>query len=211
MVDLKKLRVSQTKNGYQKIAKLIIAHPSDEVLANVYGTHAGINLAKSQVANMLGAARGSKILPRYWDDIRGHGERTIEAFSLVASLFSHHKFIKTLLLARANQPVGYLARSSSSQKAYTNLVYALATQNLCTYKPGAPGTQVNFAPLMARLANVGGLVQLLLRDKLALCGWEDPDVCNGSGDAPFIETCVRLRFHELFGLSAAEFERWLTK
>jgi hypothetical protein len=211
MVNLKKLRVSQTKNGYQKIATLIAAHPRGEILDNVYGVHSGVNLARSQVANILGATRGSDELPAYWDEVRAHGKETIEAFSLVAVLFSHHSFIETLLRAQRSEPVGYLSRGALSEKAYTNLVFALSERGLCEYRPGSQGTVVSFSPLVSRLRSVGGLVQKLLRDKLARCDWVDPDVDAGSKDLPFMQTCLQLRFHELFGLSGDEFTKWLSR
>jgi hypothetical protein len=210
MVNLKKLRVSQTKNGYQKIPALIIAHPRGEILDNVSGVHPGINLEKSQVANILGAAPGSDVLPAYCDEIRAHSKETVEAFGLVAVLFSHHNFIENLLRAQHSEPVGYLSRDGMSEKAYTNLAYALYKRGLCEYQPGSHGTTVNFSSLVSRLSIVGELVQKLLRNKLARCDWMDPDIHPGSPDLPFMQTCLQLRFNELFGLSSDEFTRWLS-
>jgi hypothetical protein len=210
MINLKKLRVSQTKNGYQKIPALVIAHPRGEILENVYGVHPGINLERSQVANILGAAPGSDALPAYWDEIRAYSKGTIEAFGLVAVLFSHYSFIETLLRAQHSQPVGYLPRGALSEKAYTNLAYALSERGVCEYRPGSQGTVVNFSPIVSRLRSVGRLVQKLLRDKLARCNWVDPDIYSGSQDLPFMQTCLQLRFHEVFGLSADEFKSWMS-
>lgn len=67
MIELENLCVSLTKNGYLKISQLVQLHPRNEILDNVYDVHKGINLVKSQVANILGADARSGFVPSYWD------------------------------------------------------------------------------------------------------------------------------------------------
>jgi hypothetical protein len=63
MPGLHELNVSLTKNGYFKVADVIEKHPRHEVLDNIRGTYAGINLDRAQIAKMLSADPITKELP----------------------------------------------------------------------------------------------------------------------------------------------------
>ena len=68
MPGLHELNVSLTKNGYFKVADVIAKHPRHEVLDNIRGTYAGINLDRAQIAKMLSADPITKELPEEWDE-----------------------------------------------------------------------------------------------------------------------------------------------
>src|SRR5260370_4906142 len=96
MIDLDSLRVSLTKNGFFKVAELLRMHASDQILDRVGGEHPGINLVASQIANMLDADPRTGLAPAYWDEIRALGDHAVDAFTVVAMLFSHGTFIRLM-------------------------------------------------------------------------------------------------------------------
>lgn len=210
MVTIERLRVSLTKNGYLKIWVLVKNHPSDEILDNVYGVHEGVNLAASQVRNILGADATSGVVPAYWDEIREHDDRTIMAFTFLAIVFSHHRLINALLEAGNGEAEGTISRDDLTSKEYTNLVYAMAELGLCEYERGAESVDYDLSSLADQLRPARDLVQRLLRDKLARCGWRDPDQFPASDDLPLLLECRRQRFHEVLGMSFTEFTEWFT-
>jgi hypothetical protein len=207
MVELKNLAVSLTKNGYLKIATLVERHPSEEILDNVYGVHAGINLQRSQVANILCADPN---VPSLWDDIRRFDRRTIQAFTFLAVVFSHHRLIQLFLDAGQGSPRGTISRGDISDKEFTNLVYAMAELDLCEYEKGASSIDYDLTSLVDQLRRPRRLVERLFRAKLVRCGWRDPDQYPQSGDQPVLGECQRQRFHDALGLRLSAFSEWLT-
>lgn len=207
MVDLDNLAVSLTKNGYLKIATLVERHPSDEILDNVYGVHAGVNLVRSQVANILGADPN---VPSFWDDIRRFDRRTIQSFTFLAVVFSHHRLINLFLEAGGGSPRGTISRDDLSEKEFTNLVYAMAELDLCEYEKGATSIDYDLTSLVDQLRRPRRLVERLFRSKLIRCGWRDPEEYPLAGDQPVLGECQDQRFHQALGLRIGEFNEWLT-
>lgn len=80
------------KNGYFKVAEVIKKHPRHEVLANIHGTHEGIDLDRAQILGMLSGDPKTEELPEEWDEIRTYSERAVEAFTFIYILFSHELF-----------------------------------------------------------------------------------------------------------------------
>lgn len=209
MISVENLRVSLTKNGYLKGSELVQLHPANEILDNVRGVHRGINLVKSQVANILGADASGNV-PSYWDVIRKYKPETVDAFFFVAIIFSHHRLIEVIKEGKQGQRVGYLSRDQfSTEKEYTNLAFAMAKLQLSGYVKGAKGVVFDLSPLTVRLKSAAALVRRLLRDKLARCGWQDPEEHPDSTDLPFIQQCQELGWYEVFGLSFEEFSAWI--
>lgn len=204
MVNLDRLRVSLTKNGYLKIANVVMRHPRWEVLDNIHGVYRGINLARSQVANILGAdITGDP--PEFWDEIRSRGERAIEAFTLTAIIFSHVDLIQLLAGAAQGDYKGHLRRGQMGQKAYTNLVYAMACCDLCDYEPGAEGVTYDMRGLIYSLRECGDLVQQLIEFKLRRCGWRRRE----QGGTEFFEECESNRIHRVFAMDFPDFRAWI--
>lgn len=210
MVEVENLKVSLTKNGYLKIATLVAACPSDEILDHATGSLPGVNLVRSQVANVLCADPRTEVVPAFWDEIRRHNRPTVRAFTFIAIVFSHHRLIEAFVEAGHGGATGTLFRREMSEKEYTNLQFAMAEVGLCAYARGTDQIDYDMGPLIEQLRNVGDLVAALLRAKLTRCGWRDPEIFRVSQDFPFVEQCCRERFNEVFGLNVREFTRWIT-
>jgi hypothetical protein len=209
MVVIEKLKVSLTKNGYLKTWRLVRLHPSDKILANVTGKHPGINLAPSQVRNIL-SADASGTIPAFWDDIRKYNDQTIKAFTFLAIVLSHHRLIEALQHAGKGTPKGRISRDEMSEKEYTNLVYSLSELGYCHYERGAASVSYDISPLAAQLQPARKLVEQLVSSKLRRCGWRDPNEFTGSTDQPLVSECRKLKLHEALGMGFGDFSRWLT-
>jgi hypothetical protein len=210
MVALDNLRVSLTKNGYLKIAKIVAAHESNEMLDNCAGSHPGVNLVRSQVANILCADPVTAMVPPFWDDVRQHDRTTIRAFTFVAVVFAHQRLIRAFQDAGQGSPTGTLFRRDMTEKEYTNLQFAMAEVGLCDYARGTDEICYDMTPLTHQLRATGTLVGQLLRAKLRRCGWRDPDRFRVAPGSPLAKQCVGERFHEVFGLSERQFTRWIS-
>jgi hypothetical protein len=210
MVELENLRVSLTKNGYLKISTLVVSHPSYAILDHVSGSHAGVNLVASQVANVLCADPATGVVPGFWDEIRQHGKPTIRAFTFMAIVFSHHRLIEAFLDAGRGTAQGTILRSDfETEKEYTNLAFALSEVDASEYVRGADQVTYDLRAVTDQLQGVGDIVSRLFRAKLRRCGWRDPDEFLVGGDLSLIEECERQRFHEVLGLTARQFAGWI--
>jgi hypothetical protein len=210
MVIIENLRVSLTKNGAQKIAIIVRAHPSTEMLDHVEGTHPGVNLVASQVANILCADPATGVVPGFWDEVRLHDPPTIRAFTLLAIIFSHHQLIELFADAGRGTARGTILRSDiEREKVYTNLAFALADADAAPYVRGAGEVHYDLTTVLDQLADVGPLVARLLKAKLRRCGWRDPEEFVVAGDLPLAEQCREERFHEVLGLSFQQFKKWI--
>jgi hypothetical protein len=210
MIELENLRVSLTKNGYLKIATIVAEHPGHEMLDHVSGSHAGVNLVRSQVANILCADPITGTLPTLWDDLRDYNLPTIRAFTLVAVIFSHERLIRAFLRAGRGTPFGTLLRNEMTEKEFTNLQFAMSSVGLCDYQRGSDQITYDMSVLTEQLSRVGDLVRELLRVKLQRCGWRDPDVFRIAADPPVEEQCIQEGFHEVFGMTEHAFRQWLS-
>lgn len=205
MVELEKLKVSLTKNGYMKIAKLVREHPRWEVLDNISGVYDDVNLVRSQVANIMGQDASGEP-PEVWDEIRQYGPQAIDCFTLVAIVMSHVDLIGLLRSSYQGDMKGYLQRGDIGEKAYTNLVYALATCDLCDYVKGADGVTYDMRGLVYNLREAGPVVRELIELKLRKCGWIPPD---RPGGVDLCDECESNNIHRVFGLEPREFRSWL--
>lgn len=207
MAGLDDLKVSLTKNGYFKVADVIERHPRHEVLDNINGTYAGINLNRAQLANMLSADPATEELPEEWDEIRDYSKRAIEAFTFLSILFSHHTLIEVFASSTTSEMRGVLQRSDLGEKAYTNLVYSMQSIGLCDYIPGADSIDYNLTPLFKEMS-IGPLAKRMLTRKLKATGWREP----GPDDhftRDFYEQSFHYGFHRTLGMSQRQFRDWL--
>jgi len=210
MIDLGKLRVSLTKNGYLKVADVIKRHPRWEVLDNLEGTYRGINIQRSQVSNILGADPLTGQLPGYWDGIREQGDRAVGAFTFVAIVLSHQKLIQVFQGAAEGVFRGYIRREDLTDKAYTNLVYAMSSLRLCEYARGMDATSYDLYRLIYDLRSSGELLRQLIASKLTRCGWLDPQQFPHSCDRDFLSECRELGLHRVFAIEWEQFDAWLS-
>lgn len=206
MLMLDRLRVSLTKNGYMKLADLLKRHPRWEVLDHVYGSYPGIKIARSQAANIMGEDRDGEI-PEHWDEIRADGNAAIEAFVFVAVVMSHVDLIDLLKSSSQGAMKGYIERGKVGQKAYTNLVYALASVGACDYIRGAESVNFDLRTVVYALRESGEAVRSLIGSKLRRCGWRDKD--RHPLGTEFFEECEAAGIHTVFGLEPREFKAWL--
>jgi hypothetical protein len=209
MFDAQKLRVSLTKNGYMKLARLVRKYPTQEVLEHVYGSEPGIKLARSQAANILGADPHTGQLPVFWDEIRNFDDKTIRSFVFAAILLSHHKLIEAFSLAAQGNMHGYLRRNDLSEKEFTNIVYAMATLGLCDYERGLDGVTFDLYRLVYHLQPAHTLLRRLIESKLKRGGWVNPEVHSLSKDSDFFEVCRSIQINQAFGLDSKQFHEWL--
>jgi hypothetical protein len=207
MPGLHELNVSLTKNGYFKVADVIAKHPRHEVLDNIRGTYATINLDRAQITNMLSADPITKELPEEWDEIRNYSKRAIDALVFISILFSHHTFITVFAKSRTAEMRGVLHREDLGDKAYTNVVYSMQTLGLCAYIPGADAIDYNLTPLFKELS-IGPLVKRILARKLAKTCWKEPGP-NDPFTRTFYEQCFHFGFHHTLGVSERQFQDWL--
>jgi len=207
MVDFELLRVSLTKNGYFKIAWLLRHYSRFDVLDHVYGDVRGVNLAKSQVANMLDVDMVSGEIPEYWDQARVRGEHELDAFCVLAMLFSHHRLIALMQAGSQGRPefTGYFLREDLGEKEYTNFAYALGCFGLSEYRRGAGAVSYDLSPVIYHLRNSSDIVAALLRRKLQRAGWRDPD---RFGVRPDREFAAELRANNVHGVLSMEWSRF---
>ena len=209
MTDLRRLRVSLTKNGYMKIAELIRRHPRWDVLQHLEGCHRGINLKRSQASNILGADPFTGQLPAYWDEIRQYSEKAIDAFVFVAIVLSHHKLIELFRRGSQGTLCGSLSRANLTDKEYTNLVYAMASLGLCEYKRGSHTTEYDLYSLVFHLQPAHRVVRQLIASKLNRCGWLDPEDSPETGNRGLVDECRALKMNAVFAMTWKDFEAWL--
>lgn len=212
MVELDRLKVSLTKNGYFKFAELLKAYSRWEILANADGKHEGIDLVPSQIRNMMDENPQTGEIPAFWDDIRAHGHLAIDAFSVVAMLFSHSRLIQLMIQASEGRPefTGYILRGDLLQeKEYTNLAYTLGCFGLSDYRRGSGAVEYNLTPVVYHLRQAHDLVRLLLRSKLQRSGWIDPALNPLSPDRPLLEEMKDHNFHRVLSMEWDRFSVWL--
>jgi hypothetical protein len=210
MIELENLRVSLTKNGYLKVATIVAAHPSHEMLNHVYGSHQGVNLNASQVANVLCADPATGVVPGFWDEVRQYDRATIRAFTFIAIVYSHHRLIELFASAGHGTPRGTISRTDfDTVKEYTNLAFALAEVEAAPYVRGAGEVHYDLSPVVEQLSDLGYLVARLLKAKLRRCGWRDPEEFIAGADLPLAEQCREERFHEVLGMSYVKFANWI--
>jgi hypothetical protein len=210
MVDLQTICVSLTKNGVFKVAELVKMYPGSQVLDHVWGDHVGINVVRSQIANMMDADIRTGLAPAYWDDIRQHGEHAIDAFTVVAMLFSHGAIIDLMQRASEDRPeyTGYFLRGDlhagkGSGKAHTNLAYALACFGLSPYRRGAGAIDYNLQAVVYHLLAAGEIVHDLLRQKFLRAGWREQI------DGNLFQALEEHRAHRVMSMRWDHFSAWL--
>jgi hypothetical protein len=211
MIDLELLRVSLTKNGCFKVAELMKAHSRGDVLNHVEGDHSGINIKRSQIANMLDMNPTTGEIPEYWDSIRDHGHYAIDAFTVVAMLFSHYRFIRLMQAASQDRPefTGYFLRDDLTTKEFTNLAFALGCFGLSEYERGAGAVEYNLKPVAYHLQTVGGLVRDLLTVKLRRAGWRDPVQHRIAPDRDLMTEMQTHQFHRVLSMDWPNFSAWM--
>ena len=206
VTGLEALRVSLTKNGYLKVAKIIKKHPRNEILDNIEGVYEGINIEAAQVKGMLSYDSTTQEFPEVWDEVRPLGDNAIEALVFISIIYSHHIFIEAFSNSKLSEMRGRLKRDKLGNKNYTNLIYPMSQLGLCPLKRGANETYYDVSPLF--LLEIGPLVKKVISFKLEKTGWETPAL-DDYFSRDFYEQCAYYGFHDVLGISMEQFKQWL--
>lgn len=200
------LKVSLTKNGYFKVAEVIKRHPRNEILNNINGIYADINIEAAQIKGMLSYDESSQEFPDVWDEVRSLGDKAIEALVLISIIYSHKTLVEVLSKSKLSEMRGCLKREDLGEKAYTNLVYSMNKQGMCPLNHGAHETYYDVSPLF--LLEIGPLVKKIIGLKLQKTGWKAP-AHDDYFSRDFYEQCAYYGFHDVLGISMDQFKQWL--
>lgn len=209
MPGLDELVVSLTKNGFFKIARVILDFPRNEVLDHIAGPEPYPVLDTAQVVNILSGNPQTNELPELWDRVRPLGEPAVHALVLIAILYSHHTLINAFRECSQGEMRGVLTRDAiGNDKIYTNIAYTLAQAQVSEQPTrGAQNHPYNLQPLFA-IPAVGPLAKELIDLKLRRTGWSPPTE-NDYFKRTFYEQCDYYRFPQVLGTSRKQFEDWL--
>ena len=199
MTDINRLKVSLTKHGAHKVAELIKYFPTDEVLANTWDRYNNIKIDRAQSSKNL-SANNNGTLPTIWHEVKLLGDEHIEDLVLLAIIFSHHDLINIMINGSIGRMKGTVRRGDfDNEKSYTNFannIEELGFNTAHTYD------KVSYD--LSRIFEKNELVPLviqLLTLKLRDANW------NAAND--FLDECIGLNFHRVFGIDEAEFREWL--
>lgn len=197
MTDLNRLKVSLTKHNAHKVARLLKNHPAVEVFEKLNEVAAEPAQARKNLSTLPGDA-----LPPVWAKVQELGPDAIDALVLVAIIFSHRDLIAAMSQASGRRGFsGRIERGNQLEgKAYTNFVRIVDQLGYAT-KVETAGVTFNLKGMFG-ISGLGALVRELLELKLLEAKW---DSANG---VP--REATRLGFHKIFGITAAEFEAWLS-
>jgi hypothetical protein len=196
VTDIQRLTVSLTKHNAHKVARLLKTYPTDQVFDHLDEISADPPQAR---ANLSIGRDG--VVPPVWAKARVLGDDAVDALLLVGIIFSHHDLIRAMREATSRHgPDGHIPRGGVlAGKAYTNFARVLDQLGFAT-QVEASGVSFSLRGLF-QIGGLGPLVGELLALKLLAAGW------NG-GDGVAAEA-ARQGFAEVFGVSAAELDRWL--
>lgn len=203
---LEALKVSLTKNGYFKVSEVIKNHPRNEILDNIEGVYEGINLESAQIKGMLSFDESENEFPEVWDEVRNYSPEAIDALVFISIIYSHKTLIEVLSNSKLSEMRGCLKREDLAEKAYTNLVFSMASQGMCPLEKGASETYYDVSPLF-RL-EIGDLVKKVIGLKLRKTGWKEP-ASDDYFSRDFYEQCAFYRFQDVLGISMDQFQQWL--
>jgi hypothetical protein len=199
MTDINRLSVSLTKHGAHKVAELIKAFPSDEVLSNTRDSYRDINIDRAQAEKNL-SANDDGTLPDLWMDVRELGDEEVDNLLFIGIIFSHQDLIRVFTQSSTDKMQGKLTRGEIlSSKAYTNTAHILDELGF-SVQHTSDHVVYDLRKIFIN-DNLSPLVLNLLEKKLYTAAWD------GSGNV--IDECLNCGFHEVFSISDVEFRDWL--
>lgn len=197
MTDLSRLAVSLTKHNAHKIALLLKKYKTSEILNRLGEVHAETAQAHKNLSVQPG-----NVVPQVWDKAKQLGDGAVDALVLVGIIFSHHQLIDAM--ASASEKAEFSGRIERGiqlkDKAYTNYV-RIVDQLEFASKLDYSGVTIDLKP-MFEIPGFGLLVKELLELKLKAAKWNQAN--------SLAEEAVRLKFHDVFSISAEELKTWLT-
>jgi hypothetical protein len=202
-IGLESHTVSLTKNGYFKLIELIRKYPAKEILDNIQE----IRLDRTQGRKMLAGDNNEKI-PDVWDQVKSFDHSSQESLLLFSIIFSHVELITQFKNARTGEMVGTLRRANMDDKVYTNLAYALSKAGLAVgFAEGATETKYDLSPIFTR-NEIGPLAKTILEGHLRNMGWKGTSQIDPF-ERSFEEQIKAYGFHDVFGVTAEQFQNWL--
>jgi hypothetical protein len=199
MLELKRLKVSLTKHGAHKIALLLSRYNSNEVLKHLRNSVRGINIDRVQARKNLSVDAGDNV-PVVWDKVRALGQRGINALTLIAIIFSHHKLIRAMARGRTGPFRGTIRRGKGlNGKEFTNFAHTLEALGFSTAH-----TKNKVAYDLRKLFEIDGLNDLvaqLLSIKFKAAGWD--------GRRSLASEMIENGFHDVLAISSYKLRTWL--
>lgn len=206
MPGLENLKVSLTKNGFNKIADVLFQVGSDSLLQNLDGSVNGANINEAQAKRILSYDEEQKAFPAVWEQGRNLGLQPLRALTFIAILFSHKSYIDAFTAGSIGEMRGILTRSSVGDKAYTNIVALMRDLGLTPVGEGSQQCDYNLAPLFED-RRAGPLARQVLELKLKETGWTPPG--NDPFKRDYYEQGFHFGFHEALSLSIKQFTDWV--
>lgn len=196
MTDLSLLKVSLTKHNAHKIAQLLKKYKASEVLNKLDEVHA----EKAQAYKNLSVSPNGEI-PSIWKEVKKLGDDAINALVFIALIFSHHELISAMINASEREGFsGKIERDLQLEgKAYTNFARIIDQLGFAV-KLDYPSVSFNVKSIF-EIPGLGGLTRELLKYKLKAAKWNSSTSVENEA--------VLLNFHNVFGLSATAFKKWL--
>lgn len=197
VTEISKLKVSLTKHGAHKIAFLLQEYDKNDILNHVDDDVLDIHIDRAQTRRILSIQEG-KPAPDLWNEIKRYGLEDIFDLVFIAIVFSHHELI-TALKTGLTEGCVIKRGTTIDGKVYTNFAcildeFGLAIEHTSDY------VAFDISRIFYKFY-IPELVSKLLSIKLTEAGWDKTNT--------LADECIRLQFHEVFGLEPEEFNDWL--
>jgi hypothetical protein len=200
MTRLGRLTVSLTKHGAHKIALLLQKYDANSILQHLEGSEPGVNIELAQAKKNLSISADGNI-PEVWNKARALGPDVINALVLVSIIFSHVHLID--MVRRADNRNGFSGtirrERMQNEKAFTNFAHTFDELGY-SVEHTSDHVRYDFRKFFD-ITGLNMLVEELLTLKLIDAQWDQKN--------SLVEEAIKLNFHEVFSLTAAEFKKWL--
>jgi hypothetical protein len=199
MTDLKKLRVSLTKQGAHKILPVILANPTSDVIAATALLPKGQKVNTGHIRNIL-SAEANDVLPDIWQTAKVHSEETLRHLLLLAIVFSHHELIYAFAADDRTDGKGTVNRTDvANVKTFTNIRGEAVNLGQATHQTDA--VEYDFSKMFLN-NTLGGLAAQLFKLKLQKAGWDETNSVS--------DEAIRHGFHKVLSIDEAVFRKWMT-
>lgn len=200
MTDLTRLKVSLTKHGAHKLARLLRHFPAEKVLENTSGAYEDIDIDLSQAKKNLSVFEDGT-LPGVWHQAQEAGDRTVDYAVFLAISFSHHHLIDALQGGASGDMRGDIKLDMlPGTKSFTNYKNDLEELGLSTASDSSH-VSYSFREMFSDTA-LPPVAAEIFRLKLSAAGW--------GGVPELVDECIEQGFHQALAVSEDFFREWLT-
>ena len=200
-LNLQLLKVSLTKHGVHKIARLLVKYSSGELLSKLKESGPGLKLERAQVAKTLCADEKNGV-PKFWDEARVLGSDAIDGLVLIAIISSHIALIELLKVSETTRYKGKVIRGKViSGKAYSNFKHTLVELGYST-SDSELEVEYDFERLF-RVPRLNELAKKLFKLKFRSIGWDSAKTIE--------DELIAVGFHSVFSVTENEFRTWLSR